>query len=102
MTKQSVSKVRLRRIETKEHPQPEQIIVRKIQFTNPQKSEKQIILYTTLLDSQKYPANDITALFQSRWQIELTFRDIKTIFYKNLTQRTQRIRNVRREPTGRY
>ncbi|MHB8854664.1 MAG: hypothetical protein ACYC6P_15090 [Ignavibacteriaceae bacterium] len=26
---------------------------------------------------------------------------LKTIFYKNLPQRTQRIRNVRREPTGR-
>ena len=75
ITKQSVSKV----FETKENPQPEQIIVRKIQFTNPKKPEKQIVLYTTLLDPQKYPANDITALFQSRWQIELTFRDIKTI-----------------------
>jgi hypothetical protein len=33
---------------------------------------------TTLLDPQKYPAQEIAQLYVRRWKIELWFRDIKT------------------------
>ena len=34
---------------------------------------------TTLLDSNAYPADEIVALYIHRWEIEVRFRDIKTI-----------------------
>jgi len=37
-----------------------------------------VTLVTTLLDAQKYPAQDIAQLYVRRWKIELWFRDIKT------------------------
>jgi hypothetical protein len=37
-----------------------------------------VTLVTTLLDAQKYPAQDIAQLYARRWKIELWFRDIKT------------------------
>jgi len=39
---------------------------------------KTYYILTTLLDSVKYPAELISALYWERWQIELNFRDIKT------------------------
>jgi hypothetical protein len=38
----------------------------------------QITLATTLLDTEKYPDQEIVKLYNRRWQIELNFRDIKT------------------------
>jgi hypothetical protein len=37
-----------------------------------------VTLVTTLLDAQKYSAQDIAQLYARRWKIELWFRDIKT------------------------
>jgi hypothetical protein len=37
-----------------------------------------VTLVTTLLDRQKYPAQDLAELYARRWKIELWFRDIKT------------------------
>jgi len=37
-----------------------------------------VTLVTTLLDAEKYPAQDIALLYARRWKIELWFRDIKT------------------------
>jgi len=37
-----------------------------------------ILLATTLLDAQAYPADAIAALYLRRWAVELFFRDIKT------------------------
>ena len=34
---------------------------------------------TTLLDPEKYPAQEIAQLYLQRWSIELFFRDIKTL-----------------------
>jgi hypothetical protein len=36
-------------------------------------------IITTLLDPQEYPANDIAELYFQRWDVELFFRDIKTV-----------------------
>jgi hypothetical protein len=38
-----------------------------------------IYLVTTLLDSSKYPAADLADLYFRRWDVELFFRDIKTV-----------------------
>jgi hypothetical protein len=37
-----------------------------------------VTLVTTLLDPQKYPAQDLAQLYARRWKIELWFRDLKT------------------------
>ncbi len=40
---------------------------------------EQIAVATTLLDEAKYPDAVIAGLFRLRWQVELNFRDIKTV-----------------------
>lgn len=39
---------------------------------------RSVTLVTTLVDPQRYPAEDLALLYARRWQIELWFRDIKT------------------------
>ena len=39
---------------------------------------RSVTLVTTLLDPQKYPAQDLAWLYAERWRVELWFRDIKT------------------------
>jgi hypothetical protein len=39
---------------------------------------KEIIVVTTLLDAVEYPASDILALYDSRWEAEVNLRHIKT------------------------
>ena len=59
---------------------PEQLTVRVIRFKLPRRGYRpeSVTLVTTLLDPQKYPAQDIAQLYARRWKIELWFRDIKT------------------------
>jgi hypothetical protein len=40
---------------------------------------RQLVLVTTLLDPQKYPAAQIARLYLERWNVELFFRDLKTM-----------------------
>ena len=39
---------------------------------------RSLTLVTTLVDAQRYPAEQLALLYAKRWQIELWFRDIKT------------------------
>lgn len=39
---------------------------------------RSVTLVTTLLDPEKYPAEDLAWLYTERWRVELWFRDIKT------------------------
>lgn len=39
---------------------------------------RSLTLVTTLVDAQRYPAQELALLYAKRWQIELWFRDIKT------------------------
>lgn len=39
---------------------------------------RELVLVTTLLDPEKYPAAEIARLYLRRWEVELFFRDIKT------------------------
>lgn len=55
---------------------PSPIILRLIRYTPPGGSEE-IVLATSLLDSETYPASEITKLYWDRWQVELFYRDEK-------------------------
>ena len=39
---------------------------------------RSLTLVTTLVDAQRYPAEELALLYAKRWRIELWFRDIKT------------------------
>lgn len=55
------------------------ILLRKIEIINPEDPKKNITLYTTLLDEKEYPSIDIITLYFRRWDIEISFREIKSI-----------------------
>lgn len=59
---------------------PERLSIRQIRVTVAQKGFRSSHFYiaTTLLDAQRYPANEISDLYLQRWDVELSFRDIKT------------------------
>jgi len=42
---------------------------------------RELVLITTLLDPEKYPALEIAQLYLQRWNVELFFRDIKTMLH---------------------
>jgi hypothetical protein len=58
------------------------IVVRVIRYTHndPRRVDcgKDHVLLTTLLDAQKYPAEELIVLYHERWEIELTFDEQKT------------------------
>lgn len=39
---------------------------------------RQVVLVTTLLDSQRYPLAELGRLYRRRWEMELTLRNLKT------------------------
>jgi hypothetical protein len=59
---------------------PAQLSVRVIRFnlSSPGYRPESVTLVTTLLDPEKYSAQDLAQLYVRRWKIELWFRDIKT------------------------
>ncbi|MEZ6100296.1 MAG: transposase [Pirellulaceae bacterium] len=48
------------------------------QVNTPGFRPKEIIVVTTLLDSVKYPAADVAALYHERWTVELNIRALKS------------------------
>jgi DDE family transposase len=59
---------------------PEAITMRVVRFRImvPGFRTQEVVLVTTLLDTEAYPDEAIAALYQRRWAVELCFRDIKT------------------------
>lgn len=59
---------------------PESIIVREVRRTVRRKGFRPIIVtvITTLLDEQKYPAEELIKLRMSRWDVEIDLRHLKT------------------------
>ena len=59
---------------------PKQLSVRVLRFSLwvPGFRVRSVTLVTTLLDPQKYPAQELAFLYAERWRVELWFRDIKT------------------------
>ncbi len=59
---------------------PERLSIRQIRITVTQKGFRTSHFYiaTTLLDAELYPADEISDLYLQRWDVEFSFRDIKT------------------------
>lgn len=45
---------------------------------------RKVVLVTTLLDAKKFTALQLAALYRERWQIELTFRNLKTVLHMDV------------------
>lgn len=59
------------------HPDmPSYFEVRKIRYHV--KGFKPVTLFTSLMDDAAFPAQELVALYRERWEIELTFDEIKT------------------------
>lgn len=60
---------------------PEQLTLRqiKVTVTTPGFRVKTFYLVTTLTDAQTYTATELADLYYQRWDVELFFRDIKTV-----------------------
>ena len=60
---------------------PETLLLRQIKVTVKAPGFRVTTFYiiTTLLDAGEYPASDIADLYFQRWDVELFFRDIKTV-----------------------
>jgi hypothetical protein len=62
---------------------PATLTVRVVRFavTEPGFRTRRVTLVTTLLDPNKYPVSALAALYRRRWQVELSFRQIKTALH---------------------
>lgn len=58
---------------------PESIPVRELSYRieTPGYRTRKVVLVTTLLDAEEYPAEDLAELYRCRWQIEVNLRHIK-------------------------
>lgn len=59
---------------------PEILVMREIRVRVSQKGfrPEEVIVVTTLLDEEEYPAEEIAALYRARWNAELDLRSLKT------------------------
>jgi len=51
----------------------------RIRVSQPGMRTKSLLVVTTLLDAQEYPADEIASLYRRRWQAELHLRSIKIV-----------------------
>jgi hypothetical protein len=60
---------------------PDELTLREVRVVVRQKGfrTKELIIVTTLLDAQQYPATEIAILFRRRWQAELNLRSLKIV-----------------------
>ena len=77
---------------------PDQIPVRIIRVKTTGRDGKAVTrnIVTTLLDAQRYPAEEVASLYVHRWEIELRFRDIKTTMKMEML-RTKSPEMIRKE-----
>lgn len=66
------------REEWKALPEEMQIRLVRIRAAGRDGKPRTIYLATTLIDAEKYPTDEVAALYAERWKIEVKFRDIKT------------------------
>ena len=59
---------------------PDKLVVREVRYRTKLKAgrTREITLVTTLLDPQKYPAEELAALYRKRWGIETNLSHLKT------------------------
>jgi hypothetical protein len=84
----------------KEHPDwPPSFLARAIH--SKRKGFRPRVLLTSLSDPQAYPAGEITALYQERWELELGYDELKThTLEQEQTLRSQAPERVRQELWG--
>jgi hypothetical protein len=60
---------------------PDSLTMREVRIHVPQKGfrTRELVVVTTLLDPDKYPAAEIAELYRRRWQAELNLRSLKTV-----------------------
>lgn len=60
---------------------PDKLTLREVRVRVKQRGfrTQEVIVVTTLLDPQKYPADDIAQLYRRRWQAELNLRSLKIV-----------------------
>ena len=58
---------------------PQNLMVREIRYQVTAKGfrSREVVLSTTLLDAEKYPAAELASLYFHRWEIEVDFRHLK-------------------------
>jgi hypothetical protein len=76
---------------------PNEIILREVRVLVPQKGfrTKEVIVVTTLLDPQKYSAQELAKLYRRRWQAELNLRSLKAVLQMDhlRCKKPHRVRN---------
>lgn len=75
---------------SKDESLPKSWLVRAIEYQH-DGHEKQVLL-TSLTDAERYPADELIALYHERWEIELSFDEVKT----ELLEREETIRSKSR------
>ncbi len=60
---------------------PGELTLREVRVRVTQKGfrTKELVVVTTLLDAEEYPADEIAELYRRRWQAELNLRSLKTV-----------------------
>jgi hypothetical protein len=58
---------------------PDTIVVRELRWRvrEAHRRVREVTLVTTLLDPERYPADEIAGLYRRRWQVEVDLRDLK-------------------------
>ena len=79
---------------------PEKLIVRELRYFTKLKGgrTRMVTLVTTLLDPEKYPAEELAALYGQRWQIETSLGHLKTTMGMDVL-RCQSVDGVLKEMT---
>ena len=76
---------------------PAELELREVRIRVEQKGfrTKSLVVVTTLLDADEYPAEEIAALYRQRWQAELCLRSVKTVLQMDhlRCKRPERVRN---------
>lgn len=77
---------------------PESILVRELRFAIqvPGMRTKEITLVTTLLDTTRYPAEQLAQLYFDRWQVELHLRHLKQTLHLDVL-RSKTVAGVHKE-----
>lgn len=77
---------------------PESIQVRELRYrvTQPGYRVREVVLVTTLLDAQRYPAVELARLYQKRWEIETNLRHLKQTLGMDVL-RTKTVNGIHKE-----
>ena len=86
--------------EAEDYPDELELREVRVRLKRPGFRTEVIIVVTTLLDAEAYPASALAELYRRRWQAELYLRDLKTqMGMEQLTTKTPAL--VRKEFTDR-